>query len=741
METDEKAISFEVAFEPSDLLIPCLPIDIIFEARLLSQNGNLLQSALVQDGQFNFNVSPETLKASRVVLAPINPVSQKNRETGAGSVYTINQRVTYEPVINDISDRIVLSNIPSSIWRYWCYCTCRVRGRIFNNCQTAYQPVYHARVHICEVDPIWLWIRRLSDEAILNIKASLLDPAIIQNPPHKPIGPGPVENTGREINQQDIGDLVTGLKSRMASGNFSAEGSAINTAASIALPQNNAAVLYTDSVHLIREYLVANYQLLYPWWCYWIPIYWWWWYSCDEVATVITNEQGWFDVNIRYNCFGDQPDLYFWVEYNINGIWTTVYEPPVYCNTYWNYECGTEVDIYLNDDRIHCPGDPTVPGNIVIVTTLGNNANVNRVQQSAGANQGLATDLGYGNGTGPFGGSVEPHVYFGEQLIPSGIKFYRWSFINADDYDSSNPDTGWSTMTRSVDRHYIHTNPDSSTSSPVYNLGPKAGFINSDLFEIQTAREPDTNEPWNHQAGDARSDTATAFFDTTSLHTGVTPILAGMYLIKMEFFDATGLRVNLTDLGVDLQVPSAAQAAPFGNNTINFVPAPTVNRLLDGGGKLLGFIMTIRVDNNPTHAKIEDTIVGIEAAGPCGMITYFNKATDLAHIAFEASHPNDFAYFNFDITRGSSGTVHSVSGNVSNIPPVTVLDNGIASVEPYTYNGLIDRFDTDKHISILLGTCDEGAFAETLNVYGTATDGWGRLGYDDPAVKAFALKH
>ena len=60
---------------------------------------------------------------------------------------------------------------------------------------------------------------------------------------------------------------------------------------------------------------------------------------------VYTNHQGRFDTTIYYPCFGDHPDLYFWVEYCIGGTWTTVYAPPIACNTYWNYVCGSSVTI------------------------------------------------------------------------------------------------------------------------------------------------------------------------------------------------------------------------------------------------------------------------------------------------------------------------------------------------------------------------------------------------------------
>ena len=51
----------------------------------------------------------------------------------------------------------------------------------------------------------------------------------------------------------------------------------------------------------------------------------------------------------------------------------------------------------------------------------------------------------------------------------------------------------------------------------------------------------------------------------------------------------------------------------------------------------------------------------------------------------------------------------------------------------FTSNGLT--------VGDLLGTCVNGAFAEVLNVYATATTGWGDsiTAYDASFVRAFAL--
>ena len=714
------SIHFSIALEPDDLVI-CKPVDVLYEARLLSSSGTLLQFVPVKDGGFTLNVSAEGMTGKRLVFAPVNqnaagtnaPATAKNisnaKDTRAVVLQPVSATtagVTYEPVLPaKLADSNQLAAIPSLIWRYWCYCECRVRGRVFNECNGVNSPVYQARVHICEVERIWLWITRLPDTAILQIRDSLLNPAILQQAsPIPPVGPGPVESIAA------LARVATAASDVAAAPPANVAALSVKT-----LPQENISVLHTESVSLIREYLVQNYRVLFPWWCYWIPFYPWFWYTCIEETVVYTNEQGWFDTTIWYNCFDGDPDLYFWVEYNINGVWTTVYDPSIYCHTYWDYVCGTEVDIYLNDERVPCSSNPTTPGKVVVVTTLGNNANVNRVQQTTGAGEGLAPDLSYGyTSDGPFGGSVEPHVIFGEDLIPDGIKYYRWSYKL-----STADDTAWATLTPSVDRHYFHINPDLSISFPVYNLGPKLTAVTPDLFEIQAPRNPLTNDPW--AILDARADTATAYFLTNQLDNNDVALAAGLYDLKLELFDASGNQINLTDQGIGLLVPDPTQPAPFGNATVNTVAAPAINQILDGSGKLTGFTMVIRVDNNPTTAIIYETEVEGNLAGPCGFLVYSNKATSQAIVSYTASHPNGYAWYGFDIIKGSSGSVFPAGGPVPAVNPVT---------------------DTIPVATLLDGggtTCTQAAFAENLDVYGTATDGWGRIGYDSSDSKAFAL--
>lgn len=717
--------SFAITLEgAANTALPCKPEEVTFQAQLLSPAGNILQSTPVKEGNFSFNLPPEEFKGKRIVLTPFNP-KHSSDETTAGNALKVNsvrinptgESNAYQPVLPEtLMEYNQLSPVPVSVWRYWCYCQCRVRGRVFNKCGNTYSPVYYAKVHICEVERIWRWLIRLPDPVILQIRDSILNPAVMrENPQIPPVGPGPVERSGDPmISPEKIQVIRDTLQSRMnvISGKAILNNEAtLSTLSSGILSQQSSAPLYSDSAGLVRKYLMENFRLFYPWWCYWVPIFWWWWYVCIDEIVVYTNEEGWFDTSIFHNCFDDTPDLYFWVEYNINGLWATVYNPSIYCNTYWDYQCGSEADIYMNAEGIPCQVNPAIPGKVVVVSTLGNNANVNRIQQSIGANQGLAPDILYPYNThGPFGGSIEPHVIFGEALISSGVIYYRWSFkLN------SAPDSTWAALTTSVYRHYFHINPDNSISFPAYPLGPVVNLKNNNLFQIQPSENPVTHDPW--AILDARADTASAYFQSNQLNNGNVGLSAGLYDLKLELFDALGNLINLTDNGIGLLVPDPGLPAPFGNATVNTVTAPSDNRILDSNGKLVGFKLLIRVDNNPTYAKINETQVDGNSAGPCGFLVYNDLGTSQTIISYTASHPNGFAWYGFEIVKGSSGAVDTEGGMVPTVNP---------------------KVETIP-VKTLLGNCVQAAFAENLNVYATATDGWGRLGYDNGDSMAFAL--
>jgi hypothetical protein len=94
---------------------------------------------------------------------------------------------------------------------------------------------------------------------------------------------------------------------------------------------------------------------------------------------------------------------------------------------------------------------------------------------------------------------------------------------------------------------------------------------------------------------------------------------------------------------------------------------------------------------------------------------------DTVALAYTASHPNGFATRSFSLVRGA--TPVSVPGLTASGQPV-----GAGS------------FSASASVASLLSSgCNIAGFAESLNVYGTATDGWSRLGYDASDLRAFVL--
>jgi hypothetical protein len=457
------------------------------------------------------------------------------------------------------------------------------------------------------------------------------------------------------------------------------------------------------------------------------------------VAVIDTDSQGRFDTTIWYLCAGDHPDLYFWVEYSIGGVWTTVYHSPIRCNTYWDYACGSEVTIRVTDPRVPWCGDPNpLPGKQVAVMLIGNGVSMPEIQRaSAGVNEGL-TSAGE-----PFGGSLEPHVWFGDALIASGITHYRWSYRRLTLADGVTASVGsWHAMDKDVVRHYAEVLADSTLSFKPFLLGPDPAFTGQNLFKIRPVSPPlnpgAVSSSWAPEV-DARENTASAFFLSHLLDGGNPETGAGKYELKLELFKSDGSAVNLSTEGVLLKVPTSA--GPFGPGTVNTelvahspaLPGDMEDRVIrDGAGRIVAFRLVLRVDNNHCEAEIYPVSVDGHAADDCGFTQYHDKTSSDAYVSFKARHPNNFATFRFTIARGSMGVVETASGSVSSNPSTV---GGYARSAASVYSN-------DVPVADLLGACSKAAFAENLHVDALATDGWSTLDYlDADAVPvAFALE-
>jgi hypothetical protein len=501
------------------------------------------------------------------------------------------------------------------------------------------------------------------------------------------------------------------------------------------LPAELRTAVLGSSTQMLREALITHIDVLRPIFCYW-PWIWPYIYRCDELTVVSTDHSGRFDVSVSYPCFGDKPDLYFWVEYMIGGVWTTVYAPPRACNTRWNFTCGSEVTIHITDPRVPwCGDEPILPGKQLAILSVGHGVSMSEIRRSAaGTEEGLTT------AGEPFGGSCEPIVWFGDGLRTSGINYFRWS------YRRLGSSGAWIALDSAVIRHYGEIQADTSLVFKPYVLGPQTVGVQQHLFEIKPANPPlaggASSSQWAPEV-DSRTNSASGYFLSHLLEGGNAGLAEGKYELKLELFHADGSPVNLTAEGVLLKQPTVA--APFGIGTVPTRQVPTDplfphslvpmedRAIRDGGGNVVAFRVVLHVDNQNCDAFIFDAAVGANTAGACGFIKYPPGAD--VRIRFRARHPNDFASFSFWITKGSIGTIESTSG-----------PTGPTYAGSYARNAFsIFQKDIDALALVNAGVvCPGGkaAFSENLYIYAMATDGYSRLSYLDASHigKAFALE-
>lgn len=659
-------------------------------AYAFSETGELVDSAPVKGGKVSLRDAGHRM---RVFLSP--PIPDDMPVTLA----LMKRAQAFEPVLRPGIGATIVDQvrIPGNILDIWPLCICLIRGRVVRNIDGQDMPVCGARVHICEVDKVLIWIRELPELDILRLRDDLLKE--IEKPIPLPPDPGPLKRKPLRFDPPKPKPPASLLKP-------------------LELPAATRAALTSTSPTIVRESLVANVNLVLPYLCLWPH---WWRYRCDEIRVLETDSFGRFQTLYVHNCLGDHPDLYFWVEYQLGGVWQTVYRPPVPCNTYWNYACGTEVTIRITDERVPVCGDSELlPGCQVAVLSIGNNVSVREVQTS-GTGEGLTV-----NGQ-PFGGNLEPHVWFGREcLFSKNITKYRWSYRRDGELD-------WTVMDHVVGRHYVVSDPvTSDLSFPFEVLGPDA----ANHFRIKPLTPPSPGIEWF--VVNARTDTATGYFKTKGLDSGNPATAAGKYEVKLELFKDNGTLVDWTAEGIDLKVPEVGETAPFAPDTLETEDAPNYYRILDtGNGHTMGFRMMLHVDNNPCTAEVLATTgVGLSVDVDCGFIEYAPGAT--ATLSFVADHPNGFATFSFNVTRGLNGpvTVADSSGKVGDSP----LDGyQLVSTSPHTYQKTI-AVSSSLPTATLLGSCPSAAFSEVIDVDALATDGWSTLHeYDDRDSAAFAL--
>ena len=201
----------------------------------------------------------------------------------------------------------------------------------------------------------------------------------------------------------------------------------------------------------------------------------------------------------------------------------------------------------------------------------------------------------------------------------------------------------------------------------------------------------------------------------------------------MELFDKAGNKLSNVQRST-FKIPQHDNANLSRNAPNDFLEDPTGTS--QGGGTADAFNMLMRFDNQGCMADIFTVNVNGAPASLdcCGFVKY--KPGDVEadlEITFEATHPNNFAVFNFGVIKGICGSVGVAIANGM------VID----SASGYLLSGGI----YNKHFTPaqLLGECyDNGvgkaAFGQNLHVYSMATDGYSRVNRDMHKNAAFALE-
>ena len=721
-------------------------------------NGDLTDAQHVKNSQVTLDVAE---RGARVFIAPEGRVGQRKLTIGE-----LEKLRAYEPALRVMPgrERLEIAPIPSELIHLWPLPFCRIRGRVVK--QIGFfgfhltLPVCRARVHVCEVDPLIFILNRLPDGLIHRLRDDLLEqlskirfPIPLPDPPPGPlaiagsldwqVAAGPVDpvpwrGSGRAIDAALSARVQPGAAVALNPQPLPPKALALRSnngsARAISLPAADLARLSSRSALTVRDALVDNLVLIYPILC---TLPWFWpWLRCDEVRVVETDDQGRFDTFMFYPPKGDVPDLYFWVEYFINGTWQTVYRPSIHCYTHWNYVCGSEVTITLTDPRVPgCFPRPPIASSL-LVYGIGN-IPVEGIDNAGFAEGGNGGD--YAPVTQrPFANVLDLQADFPIKsvLAAKSITHFLWSYRR-----QGGSEGDWVALTTPFSRGYRVDFADDTHLSKLYPINTDP----SGRFPIPS------EEPWIDLDGGIGGDWEHGHLLTAQVDTNAFPKrttvgddgasstdndASGEFEFKLELFKSDGTRVDFTADALGIQVQDIDH--PLMDGTIPWKLVDPENRYLAGGLHLMGFRMPTVIDNNRCDAQIFEAKVGTTFAGACGFIHY--APGDSVELAYRVQHLTQRATFAFDIFRGSVGVIEYCRNHSGDA--IAVANK--AAVEPAATSNYVRsayRFVRLAAVTEMLNACPQGAFGEQLYVAAIATDGYTRAYWLDKAASpmAFAL--
>jgi len=699
-------------------------------AYLFTHQGKLVGSAAVQKGGARVELPTELDgRTVELVLGPPLPKDGPAPDLGA-----LVRAGAYKDVVRVLRERPEITlKVPIAVLPLWCICV--VRGRVVKrmtlpNGSVVERPVCNTRVHVCEVDRIRLVIDRLPELDLKRLRDDLLD-KLHEIPVRIPF----------PIPEPDPGPIRVGGMRAMAT-NRSASASASASVAAESLPATEQLTLATLAQPHSLAHLRSGLKVLSPY----IPAllcdlpYLWSYLRSDCVLTLHGDAQGRFSGLLFHDC-KDQPDIYVWVEQFRNGAWTTVYRPSLGCGTHWDYACGSEIVINApSAEPCEDPAYDLPPGvTLFVVPWAIGNAGIWGIPPGApAAPDGMVRADGLINYNGggslgllldaPFGGTLN-FIHDDSWFIPSGgtpITHYRYSVRRHSATANTGPsDSSWTPLLTPLARGYRLEYSDRLPTYQAFPVGPETRGTQAGLYRFKPQQSPNPGgtvvaSEWTSgnlsevAASWNTLDSAPPLSDSNTVDD------AGAFDVKIEVFDNNGVQI----------LPGPATFQFLGRNA-----AGTDTRLSTAAEVVAGaYVMQVHLDNNGTTAELpQPDIAGVGPNPDCGFLRYDDG--DLVSLRFRASHPNDRAVFGFGVVRGSN-----TLGVASTTAPYVEVASATAPTTGSSYSKQPDgRYRHDFSPAELVGPCVNAAFAANLGVYGKATNGYQRLGYDASRLIAFAL--
>lgn len=676
-------------------------------------DGRMLGRGKVGDQTITFDLERRQLAHSRVYVLPRPP--KGDRRFRDPSPADLEQLLSYRPPVRlNQEGQLTFERIPDHLIERWFWNRCCVQGDVHNRLTidgiSYTYPVCNAVVHVCEVDRFDRIIFEIPDEIIDRMRERILDPIPLPRPL-----PDPPPFARREMPAGFNGATPRPI--------------------SLEMPRELQMRMAASSNQQFRQLITANANLLRPLLCY-FPLFRNYIYRCTEVATAITDAGGRYEACFYYQDSSDAPDVYVWVEYEVDASTTITHRPSIACNTWWDYDHSHDIDIELSDARILPTCEDVLPGLATVVRTIGHSVRPWQIEQGLPATTSVPGNSAfrtvgltryatsalniYGPGLAqqhlrPYTGQFPLYLQFSSGLPTTGVQYFRWSYRRTHDpalsqlINPANLNSGWMHLTpASLGKSYFVdvVNPDGTVDieTRTFPLGPQT--VNGvQLYGIppsNTALQALTGEPtarWKHDY------THTGTVDTTDLAGD------GLYELRLEMYNSAG---NLAD------TPKGffRMEDPTDVSTTTQMADPFLRQQTDGDD--FTFHLRLRVDTEPVTGDIFAVqLNGAEVMTDCGFVEYNPASPGNVSLHFSAQHPRGFGLFGFNVERGRATTAGPpwLPGDTRGM-----VTGSSTTPSPYTLAG--GQYSHSIPVTDMLAGCGgKAAFSEVLTLVGLHTDG------------------